>query len=121
MVMNVTDIDDKIIVRAREQAKDPFEIARKWEKSFFVDMDSLGVKSPDCIVRVSEHIPEILEYIERIMKRGYAYVSNGSVYFDIQQFKASGKHVYPKLDPGSATDSTKVRYNKAAVTNLNKL
>eukprot|EP01022_Parablepharisma_sp_SALTPOND_P029537 TRINITY_DN738_c0_g1_i1.p1 TRINITY_DN738_c0_g1~~TRINITY_DN738_c0_g1_i1.p1 ORF type:complete len:851 (-),score=40.70 TRINITY_DN738_c0_g1_i1:4257-6809(-) len=106
--MNVTDIDDKIILRAKEQGKDPFEIARRWEKSFFTDIEALGVKMPDCIVRVSEYIPEILEFIERIMKRGYAYVSNGSVYFDIQAFKGSNKHVYPKLDPGSAMDSTKV-------------
>ena len=111
MVMNVTDIDDKIIVRAKERGKDYTQFAREWEKSFFTDMEALGMKTPDCLVRVSEHIPEILAFIEKIMERGYAYVSNGSVYFDIDAFKSSGKHKYPKLDPGSATDTTKVSFH----------
>jgi len=105
--MNITDIDDKIILRAREQNIDPFKLAKKWENAFFKDMDSLGVKSPDCVVRVSEHIPEIIHYIERIMNNGFGYLSNGSVYFDIENFKKSGK-IYPKLDPGAASDPQRV-------------
>ena len=108
MVMNVTDIDDKIILRAKEQRKDIAGFAREWEERFFTDMEALGMKQPDCIVRVSEHIPEILSFVEQIMNKGYAYVSNGSVYFDIEKFKSSGKHKYAKLDPGSINDPTKV-------------
>jgi cysteinyl-tRNA synthetase len=106
--MNVTDIDDKIIIRAKEQKVNSFEFAKEWELSFFSDMEALGVKKPDSIVRVSEHIPEIIEFVDRIVKRGYGYESNGSVYFDIEQFKKSGHHKYPKLEPNSATNSTKV-------------
>ncbi len=112
MVMNVTDIDDKIILRAREQKKEFAEFARSWEHKFFRDMEALGVKMPDCILRVSEHIPEIQAYIDRIMSRGYAYASNGSVYFDIGAFKASGKHRYAKLDPGSVNDSSKATHTE---------
>lgn len=105
--MNVTDIDDKIIIRSQEKGEDFGKFARKWENEFFADMKSLGVRMPDAITRVSEYIPEIIAYIEKIAGNGYAYASNGSVYFDIEAFKNSGKHTYAKLDPGSISDSSK--------------
>jgi cysteinyl-tRNA synthetase len=106
--MNVTDIDDKIIIRSNELKEDFAQFARRWENEFFLDMKALGVKMPDVLTRVSEFVPEIVAYIETIMKNGYAYVSNGSVYFDITAFKASGKHTYGKLDPSSMSDQSKV-------------
>ena len=105
--MNVTDIDDKIIIRSKELGADFTQFARKWENEFFADMKALGVKMPDAITRVSEFLPEIVTYIETIIKNGYAYASNGSVYFDIEAFKL--KHTYAKLDPGSMSDPTKVQ------------
>lgn len=105
--MNVTDIDDKIIIRSEECKEDFAKFARKWENEFFVDMKALGVKMPDVITRVSEYIPEIIAYIEKILENGYGYVSNDSVYFDIEAFKNSGKHTYAKLDPGSISDASK--------------
>lgn len=105
--MNVTDIDDKIILRSNEVKEEFSQFARKWENEYFSDMKALGVKMPDVITRVSEFIPEIIAYIETIIKNGYAYASNGSVYFNIGAFKASGKHTYAKLDPGSMSDPTK--------------
>jgi len=105
--MNVTDIDDKIIIRSRELGEEFAKFARKWEIAFFEDMKSLGIKMPDAITRVSEFIPEIIAYIQVIMKNGFAYESNGSVYFDIDAFKKHKDHTYAKLDPGSASDSTK--------------
>ena len=106
--MNVTDIDDKIIIRSNELKEDFAQFARKWETEFFIDMKALGVKMPDVLTRVSEFVPEIIAYIETIMKNGYAYLSNGSVYFDITAFRASGKHTYGKLDPSSMNDQAKV-------------
>ena len=105
--MNVTDIDDKIIIRSRELGEEFAKFARKWEIAFFDDMKSLGVKMPDAITRVSEFMPEIIAYIEQIMKNGYGYASNGSVYFDIEAFKKNGKFTYAKLDPGSISDPSK--------------
>lgn len=126
MIMNVTDIDDKIILRSRELGEEFTAFARKWEIAFFEDMKAIGIKMPDAITRVSEFIPEILAYIEQIMKNGYAYASNGSVYFDIDKFKASGKHTYAKLDPGSMSDPSKVhniyrKYHSFSLTKAREL
>ena len=106
--MNVTDIDDKIIIRSKELGAEFTSFARKWETEFLNDMKSLGIKMPDALTRVSEFIPEIIAYIEQIVKNGYGYASNGSVYFDIKAFKSSPIHTYAKLDPGSASDKGKV-------------
>ncbi len=81
-VMNITDIDDKIINNSSD--------ASFFEKEFFNDMDMLDVKRPTLVTRVTEFIPQILEFIQQIMKNGYAYESNGSVYFDLTAYKAAG-------------------------------
>ena len=98
LCMNITDIDDKIIQRSNEQKKNFSEFARFWEDSFFKDMRALNVMYPNYITRVSEYIPEIISFIEVIIKKGYAYEKNGSVYFDIEEYK-KGNHLYAKLVP----------------------
>lgn len=72
--------------------------AAKYEADFFQDLDALGCRHPDVLTRVSEYIPEIVEYVERIIANGMAYESNGSVYFDTRNFRACG-HTYGKLKP----------------------
>ena len=98
LCMNITDIDDKIIQRANKENQKFSEFARYWEDQFFKDMRSLNVMYPNYITRVSEYIPEIIKFIEVIMQKGYAYENNGSVYFDIEQYK-KGNHMYAKLVP----------------------
>lgn len=61
--MNITDIDDKIIIRSNEKGEEFSAFARKWELDFFSDMKALGVEFPDSLVRVSEHVPEIINFI----------------------------------------------------------
>lgn len=63
-VMNITDIDDKIINRSNELQEDFTTFARKWEKDYFEDMKNLNVELPDVLVRVSEYVPEIIKFIE---------------------------------------------------------
>eukprot|EP01114_Cavostelium_apophysatum_P001071 TRINITY_DN1091_c0_g1_i3.p1 TRINITY_DN1091_c0_g1~~TRINITY_DN1091_c0_g1_i3.p1 ORF type:complete len:540 (-),score=189.18 TRINITY_DN1091_c0_g1_i3:277-1896(-) len=103
MVMNITDIDDKIIMRANEQNIPFTDLSRKWEQSFMEDMKDLKVQAPDVLTRVSEYVPEIVSYIEQIVKNGFAYDSNGSVYFDVNAFNK--KHHYAKLQPWSVGDA----------------
>jgi cysteinyl-tRNA synthetase len=82
-VMNITDIDDKIIKRSNENKEEFNAFARKWEADYFRSMEAIGVSLPDVLVRVSEYVPEIVAFIKKIVDRGYAYESNGSVYFDV--------------------------------------
>lgn len=86
LCMNITDIDDKIIKRSNEQKVDFALFAKQQEDSFFKDMEALNVSYPNYITRVSEYVPEIIKFIEKIIQNGYAYEQNGSVYFDIESF-----------------------------------
>lgn len=60
-------------------------------------MTSLNVELPDAITRVSDYVPEIVTFIEKIIANGYGYESNGSVYFDVQKYKADGVQYLPNL------------------------
>lgn len=90
-VQNFTDVDDKIIKRANEEGITPFEVADKYIKEYFIDADGLGIRRADVHPRVTENIPQIVEFIEELIVKGYAYESNGDVYFDTQAFKSYGK------------------------------
>ncbi|KAM9977912.1 hypothetical protein ACTFIR_011789 [Dictyostelium discoideum] len=98
-VMNITDIDDKIIIRANENGISHSDLSKKWETAFFEDMKLLNVLPPDALTRVTEYVPQIVEYVEKIISNGFAYESNGSVYFDTVAF--SKAHDYGKLEPNS--------------------
>lgn len=90
-VRNFTDIDDKIIGRAKAEQRDPKEIAQYFTKAFYEDMDSLGVARADIEPKATEHIPEIISLIEKILAKGYAYVVDGNVYFSVKKFKDYGR------------------------------
>lgn len=87
LCMNITDIDDKIIIRSNEQNIEFSEFAKIWENDFFKDMRNLNVLYPTYITRVSEYVKEIIDYIKVLIDKKYAYESNGSVYFDIENFR----------------------------------
>ena len=90
-VQNFTDVDDKIIKRANEEGISPFEVADKYIAEYFRDADGLGIRRADVHPRVTENIPQIIEFIEELIEKGYAYESAGDVYFDTQKFKEYGK------------------------------
>ncbi|XP_042216553.1 cysteine--tRNA ligase, cytoplasmic-like [Homarus americanus] len=75
------------------------ELPRHYEEEFNKDMEALNVLPADVITRVSEYVPQIVEYVEKIIANGYAYESNGSVYFDVGKFDAEPNHYYAKLVP----------------------
>lgn len=98
LCQNVTDIDDKIIIRSGERGIPFRDLASRYEEEFYQDMASLGVQLPDMSTRVSEYVEEIVSYIEDLVQKEIAYESNGSVYFSVQGFEAKG-HTYGKLVP----------------------
>jgi len=100
-VQNITDVghltddadqgEDKIEKQSRLTSLQPMQIAETYMRSYFEDMDSLGLVRPDISPRASGHIPEQIELIERLVKAGYAYEVNGSVYFDVAKYREYGK------------------------------
>ncbi|KJS17224.1 MAG: cysteinyl-tRNA synthetase [Peptococcaceae bacterium BRH_c4b] len=90
-VQNFTDIDDKIIKRAREEGEDPIRLAAKYVEEYFHDMDALNVLRADIHPKVSEHLNEIIEMVRVLIERGHAYVVDGDVYYNISSFGGYGK------------------------------
>ncbi|XP_066872737.1 probable cysteine--tRNA ligase, mitochondrial isoform X2 [Kogia breviceps] len=85
MVMGITDVDDKIITRANEMDVSPASLANLYEEDFKQDMAALKVLPPTVYLRVTENIPHIIAFIERIIANGHAYSTpKGNVYFDLQ-------------------------------------
>lgn len=90
-VSNITDIDDKMINRAKEMGISIQELGEIYSNAYFEDIAKLNVERPDVTPRATQHIPEIIEAIETLIKKGYAYVVDGDVYFDISRFEEYGK------------------------------
>jgi cysteinyl-tRNA synthetase len=90
-LMNITDIDDKIINRANASGEDPLSLANEFTKEFFEDMERLGITSVNLYAKASEHIPEIIEQIKTLIAKGYAYQVDGDVYYDVSKFPAYGE------------------------------
>jgi len=90
-VQNLTDVDDKIIKRAKEEGVEPLELSKKHAVEFLKDMDSIGVKRSDMYPKPSEHIEEMQTIIKGLIEKGYAYESGGDVYYSVKKFKNYGK------------------------------
>jgi cysteinyl-tRNA synthetase len=87
-VQNVTDIDDKIIKRARERKIPPLELSKHYTKRFLQDLESLKIKQNiNLFPKSSDYIPQIIEQIKTLIEKGYAYVVDGDVYYDVSKFK----------------------------------
>ena len=90
-LQNITDVDDKIINRAREEGVSQSELARKFEQEYFRDMQTLGINAVSYYARATTHIPEIIDQVERLIERGVAYVTENGVYFKIDTFGRNGE------------------------------
>jgi len=109
-VRNFTDIDDKIIAKANETGVAAHEISEKYIKEYQEDMASIGVKSPTIQPKVTEHVPEIVEMIQRIIDNGHAYQSDGDVFFSVKKFNGYGK--LSRRDPDDMMAGTRIDINE---------
>ncbi len=92
-VMNITDVghlesdadegEDKMLKAAKREQKDPFEIARFYTECFLQDMHKLNIDMPGIIAKATEHIPDMIAYVQEILDNGYAYETSKGIYFDI--------------------------------------
>src|ERR1035437_1565538 len=97
-VQNITDIDDKIIDRANRIGVPANELATKFTNGFFDDMTALNIKPADIYPRATEEVPKIIEVIQGLVDKDYAYASNGSVYFRVTKVADYGKLSLRSID-----------------------
>lgn len=99
-VMNITDVghlvsdgdegEDKMLKSAREEQKSPLEIAEHYTKLFFKDLERLNIETPEIVCKATDHIKEMLEMVEKIIKNGYAYETSTAIYFDVSKLDKYG-------------------------------
>jgi cysteinyl-tRNA synthetase len=97
-IQNFTDIDDKIIQKANEEKKDWRDIGQNYIDEYFYVEEKLNIKKADAYPKASQFILEIINLIQKLIKKGYAYKTNSGVYFDISKFKEYGKLSKKKID-----------------------
>ena len=97
-VENFTDINEKIVARVGEDGDSERAVARSYIADIIADMRALNLRRAEVYPRVSGHIPEIIDLVERLLDRGYAYEANGSVYFDVTAFEEYGTLSNQDLD-----------------------
>ena len=118
-VMNITDVghmttdadegEDKIGKSAREKGMTPWEVVETFSKAFFEDIETLRLRPAMAYPRATEHVPDMVRLVERILANGYAYEANGSVYFDIARFPTYGRLSGNTL--GSLMEGARVEVN----------
>ncbi|MCD6410598.1 cysteine--tRNA ligase [bacterium] len=115
-LQNITDIDDKIINRAKEEEVSWKELARSFEREYKKDVKNLGINSISKYARATEHIKEIISQVERLLKKGFAYQIEDGIYYDISKFKdygkLSGRTALQAEDAVSRIDNSKKKKNK---------
>ncbi len=96
-VMNITDVghlvsdgdegEDKMLKSAREEHKLPMEIAKHYTKLFFQDLEALNIETPEIVCKATDHIKDMLTYVEALVEKGYAYETSTAIYFDISKLE----------------------------------
>ena len=99
-VMNITDVghlvsdgdegEDKMVKSAKEMHKSPAEIAKHYTELFFKDLDRLNIERPEIICKATEYIPEMIEYVKKLVENGYAYETSTAIYFDVSKLDEYG-------------------------------
>lgn len=97
-VRNITDVDDKILKRASDSGTEPTELAARFAEAYAEDMHRLGNLDPDVEPKVSTHLEDICDLVQRLIEKGHAYVADGDVYFAVESFSEYGKLSHRNLD-----------------------
>ncbi len=97
-VMNLTDVDDKIIKKANEEKIEPAKVAEKYIDEFFEDIEKLKIRRADVYPKATEHMVDIIEMIKELEQKGFAYNVEGNVFYDVKKFKEYGKLSGKKID-----------------------
>jgi len=121
-VMNITDVghlsgdndegEDKMVTSAAERGKSVLEIADYYTQAFFKDTDRLNIVRPSVVCKATDHIPEMLDLIQRLQQQGFTYEAGGNVYFDISRFPRYGVLGLLRLDEQKAGARTGADANK---------
>ena len=90
-VMNITDVDDKTIRGARAAGMSLDEFTERYIQAFFEDLDTLGMERAEHYPRATRHVPEMVDLIRKLLDRGHAYESKGSIYFRLDSFPSYGR------------------------------
>ena len=109
-VMNITDVDDRIIQNARGQGMSLKDYTEKYTEAFFEDSRTLRIELPELMPRATAHIPEMVVLIKRLEAKGYTYRKDGSIYFSISRFRDYGKLSkadFSGIQPGARVDTDK--------------
>lgn len=113
--MNITDIDDKIILKSKESGRDWRELSRSYESEFWSDLEQLNIQEPNIKLRVTEHIPRIVDFIKIIIEKGNAYKgSDGSIYFSVNKCENYGKLQKVNIEEESEKSSNEIYGKNAA-------
>ena len=121
-VMNITDVghllsdaddgEDKMAKASREQQKSPMEIAEFYSNIFFEDLNKLNINRPEIIAKATDHISDMIHYVEKLVELGFAYEIEDGIYFDIAKFPEYGKLSRLNLDDQQAGARVEVNSQK---------
>lgn len=121
-VMNITDVghllrdsddgEDKMVQASKREHKTPLEIAEFYTKVFFDDLDKLNIGKPEIIAKATDHIQEMIAYVQALVEKGYGYETSDGIYFDISRFPGYGKLSGINLDEQQAGARVEVNSEK---------
>ena len=121
-VMNITDVghllsdgdegEDKMAIAAKKQQKSPYEIAEYYTSVFFEDIAKLNIGKPEIIAKATDHIDDMIKYVQTLCEKGYGYETSDGIYFDISKFPGYGKLSRLNLDDQIAGARVEVNSEK---------
>ena len=111
-VMNITDVDDKTLRRAKEEKKSLSDLTKHYEKIFLDDIHALNILTPHKLLRATENIDGMISLISKLLEKGFAYKANDGVYMSIEKVKGYGELAHLKLGAENKSRIANDEYDK---------